>query len=261
MNQQSSLQKKTFLANDYQIKLKGYNAIIKQGTFNRLYHGGVALYVHEECSMEEVEVQYQVVAARVGLGNHTLITIVNIYISESTDIEDITIEATIAALPKPCIILGDFNAHNYLWGDKKTTARGKKREQIFLDSRFHILNSTGAPTHSSGSAIDLSITSLNISANCSWEVYPSVLNSDHHPIIVTYEAPAVEQMVQPNNYNFKKANWEAYEKDENWNNMLQNPEGTCEEMIDAMYDKFHNVAAEHIPTFQRRRFYPMTWVE
>ena len=250
----------TFLANDYQIKLKRYNAIVKQGTFNRRYHGGVALYVHEECPMEEVEVQsqYQVVAARVGLGNNTLVTIANFYIPGSIDIEDGTLEAIIASLPKPCIILGDFNAHNHLWGDKKTTSRGRKCEQTFQECRLSILN-TGAPTHSSGSAIDLSLASARAAANCSWEVYPSVLSSDHYPIIVTYEAPATGAIVQQNNYNFKKAQWEAYTEDEKWKSMENQPKGTCEEMIVTMYNKLHNVAAEHIPAFQRRRFYPKTW--
>ena len=37
----------TFLANEYQIKLRNYQGIAKQGTFNRRHHGGVITYIHE----------------------------------------------------------------------------------------------------------------------------------------------------------------------------------------------------------------------
>ena len=43
----------TFLANDCQIKLKGYHGVTKQGTFNRRYHGGVVIYIHESCPFQE----------------------------------------------------------------------------------------------------------------------------------------------------------------------------------------------------------------
>ena len=35
----------TILANDCQIKLRGYHGVAKQGTYNRRYHGGV-VHIH-----------------------------------------------------------------------------------------------------------------------------------------------------------------------------------------------------------------------
>ena len=98
------------------------------------------------------------------------------------------------------IILGDFNTHI-----------SRKVEQIFLDCRISILN-TESPTHSSGSAIDLSIASASAAINCFWEACPSVFGSNKYPIIVSFEPPATEVIVQMNNYNFKKAQWEAEKK-------------------------------------------------
>ena len=39
----------THLANDCNIKLKPYNCISKQETFNRRQHGGIVIYIHDSC--------------------------------------------------------------------------------------------------------------------------------------------------------------------------------------------------------------------
>ena len=85
---------------------------------NQIKRTLLVLYAHEECPMEEGEIQsrYQVVVAQVLLRNITLVTVVNFYISGSTDIEDGTLKAAIHALPKPCIILGNFNTHKQFVG-------------------------------------------------------------------------------------------------------------------------------------------------
>ncbi|GFN87765.1 retrovirus-related pol polyprotein [Plakobranchus ocellatus] len=73
-------------------------------------------------------------------------------------------------LPKPFLVLGDFNAHSPAWGDSRRDGRGRMLE-FTAENDLIILNS-GEQTfiHSayhSTSAIDLAVASPSIAAECS----------------------------------------------------------------------------------------------
>ena len=228
-----------FLANDFHFKLKGYHALAKQGTFNRRYHGGVIVYIPESCPYQEIAIQsiYQIVAAKVTIG-HKTITVASLYIPGSVEIDKEELGRVINSLPKPCLVLGDFNAYNQMWGGHSTTRRGKEVEDIVSRNSLNILN-TGQPTHESGSAIDLTVVSPETTPDCKRDVYPSVLSSDHYPIIITIEMPANHQPQIVSNYNYKKADRNAYSSDMIWNGELQQRGRRVEEMVDEMYRRLY----------------------
>ena len=143
-------------------------------------------------------------------------------------------------------------------GREQDNREGKEWEQIFQNINLNILN-TGHPTHIAGTAIDLTVVSPDIAANCSWEVYPTVLSSDHYPIILSCEVPVTRPPVQQNTYNFKKADWKSYARDGKWNMLAGNPVGTCKEMMEHLYNTLYGVADAHVLTFQSRRYYPKPW--
>ena len=103
----------THLANDCNIKLKPYNCISKQGTFNRSHHGGVVMYIHDSCPYQEIKIdtQYQIVAERVNIGRPYAMTIGNVCIPGSSQLILDEICEIVNSIPKPVIIMGDFNAH------------------------------------------------------------------------------------------------------------------------------------------------------
>lgn len=49
-------------------------------------------------------------------------------------------------MPKPFIMLGDFNAHCTMWGSEKTNCRGKITEKLIENDNIVMLNDT-SPTH------------------------------------------------------------------------------------------------------------------
>ena len=112
----------TFLANDFTVKIKGYNSYYKQGNFSRRYHRVGATYVHESIPTERLIIasQYQVVAMRVNIRKNLTITIANIYLPGSANFERGEMCRIINSLPNPKIIVGDFNAHNTVWGNECT---------------------------------------------------------------------------------------------------------------------------------------------
>ena len=64
-------------------------------------------------------------------------------------------------LPRPFVVLGDINAHHTDWGNRETDARGRLIWNILNDLKLSVIND-GRPTGISGLAIDLTITSSDI---------------------------------------------------------------------------------------------------
>ena len=78
-------------------------------------------------------------------------------------------------LPRPFLLLGDFNAHSPVWGDSRQDCRGKLIESILQDNDLILLNSK-SPTfvHSasnSTSAIDIAVASPTIALDFQWSVH------------------------------------------------------------------------------------------
>ena len=248
----------TMLSNDYLIKIPKYNVIAKEGTYNNRQHGGVAMYIHGDIPYQEINLNtpLQAVAATVTL--RVKVTICNVYIPPSANsLTPGNIKSLYDQLPKPCILLGDFNAHSQRWGCNSTNQRGRTIEQLIDQTNLVMLNN-GAPTHPNrinDSAIDLSMCSANISQYFEWNTAPSVLDSDHYPITITtnIETPEVTPIKLT-----KQANWSIYTNSAAWNNMTQNHQNNSD-MLEELYDRIQEACDEAIPTATPTRFYPKPW--
>ena len=124
------------------IKVKGFNSFSRQGSFNRRYHGGIATCIHDSIPAEALEIvtQYQTVAVRVNLKKNVTITAVNIYVPGSATFEAGVVSGMIDQLPEPVIIMGDFNAHNTLWGNINSDRRGRLLEIIITQKGLNLMN-------------------------------------------------------------------------------------------------------------------------
>ena len=91
-------------------------------------------------------------------------------------------------LPTPIIMMGDFNAHNTVWGGDKTSARGKLIEKIIDDYNLLCLNNkeeTYYRTHDgSKSTIDLTLVNNTLAPSLTWRKEYDLRGSDHFPIIL-----------------------------------------------------------------------------
>jgi len=248
----------TFLGNDFMITLPGYNAIVKQGHYNNRFHGGVVLFIHNDCPYTRLDIdsQYQIVAARVSVNRMQCITVASVYIPGREAISIETMNALLDTLPQPRMLLGDFNAHHGMWGTQRTSRRGEVLEQLLATRNLNILND-GSVTHTSGTSIDLSLVSPVISTYASWYVYPSPLSSDHYPVIITLEGEGHSEL--PELYNMKRAKWSEYFNDSVWNDIENSMPTDPIEMVDELYGKFYEAAERNIPKFRKRRFHPKPW--
>ena len=94
---------------DYHTTLPNFNILSKDGHFNRTQHGGVSLYIHSDVPYQEIIINspLQVVAAVVQ--TNIRFSICNIYCPPSQNIDQSLLKQVYDELPKPCMILGDFN--------------------------------------------------------------------------------------------------------------------------------------------------------
>ena len=243
------------------IKIPGYNGICKQGHFNQRFHGGVALYTHSSCPSEQLHIQsnLQVVATRIQLHNSLFLTTASLYLPCRNQISYNEIADLINQLTPPFILLGDFNSHNILWGNRNTDNRGRIIESILQNMQLVCLND-GSPTHESGTAIDLSIATSALTPDLNWTTIPTVLCSDHHPIIIDIQSQRMQQEFIPDKLNYKKTDWDNYNQDPSWLNLQNENEFTSsEDMIDYLYTLFNNASDKHIPKYTPKNYFPRTF--
>ena len=143
-------------------------------------------------------------------------------------------------------------------GERHTDSRGRVIEQCIDRQQLNMLNN-GASTHISGTAIDVTITSPEVTPDCDWQVYESVLNSDHFAIILTIAKPP-SQTEPGGNFNYKKANWQEYSLDKVWKELPGEEQGiTVDTLVEDFYNRLDTAAENHIPRYILRRHYPKYW--
>ena len=88
------------------------------------------------------------------------ITIRSVYIPPSFSLNSQHLDSLLQQLPSPYIILGDFNGHNILWGNKNNDSRGELIENFITKNDMCIMNDKSYTYLSSSaksfSSIDLS---------------------------------------------------------------------------------------------------------
>ena len=86
------------------------------------------------------------------------------------------------------MLLGDFNAHNPLWGSENLTRKRSVIETFITQNDLCLFNDGSYTFLHSGngsySAIDLSLASPDIFDRFSWEVNDDCCGSDHFPIVL-----------------------------------------------------------------------------
>lgn len=117
----------------------------------------------------------------------------SVYLPPVEPINRRDIENLIEQLPKPFLLLGDFNAHSLFWNDNRSCARGKMIEKVIEESNLALLDK-GNPTffseqYSSFSHIDLSICTIDLLVEFEWYAHEDLMGSDHYPIHIKSDKP------------------------------------------------------------------------
>jgi ribonuclease HI len=177
----------TWLKTESCFKISGYSCLREDRSDG---HGGVAILVKNSFHFTYHPISshsndYSIIAAIVNN-----ICIVSVYIPHPTLALLRELRNILISLPKPYIIVGDFNCHHQTWGCSNSNELGDEILDIVDCLNLCILNS-GAPTrrpapYENASAIDLSICTPSIASSLLWEVLPSTYGSDHYPILLSF---------------------------------------------------------------------------
>lgn len=237
----------TFICNDAKCNFSNFNFFYKSAIeTNGIIHGGVALLVKKSVphSVVNLNTDLQAVAARVTC--HRTITVCSLYLPPSSCVTAEQIDKLLMQLPPPVLLLGDFNAHSTLWGNKSTDRKGKLVENTLLKHNLSLLNDNSTtylhPGTGSATAIDLSLCSPDIFLDMEWSVGDDQCGSDHYPIFI--KCYKTGETVAASSWKLSKANWEKFvERASSELGSL-----TSDTSIDTFTSTLIQIAADTIPT-------------
>ena len=99
----------------------------------------------------------------------------NTNIEENEEPKELELNNLIEQLPRPFVIMGDFNSHNEIWGSKKTEKKGKVIESLLNQHQLCMYNNKSNtylhPATGTYSAIDLSICDPSLFLDYNWKVH------------------------------------------------------------------------------------------
>ena len=169
--------------------------------------GGCSIFIKKGIPHEVLELDTELQAVAVKVSLHKTITVCNVYISPCFNVAQTDLENLVDQLPAPYLFIGDFNAHSDLWGCSSSNSLGNKVEHLLESSNICLLNDK-SPTYfhsasGSFSSIDLSLCSVSIFLDFTWQVHSDQCGSDHFPIFIDI----VKSMPR---WNHKKADWPKF---------------------------------------------------
>ena len=151
-------------------KLYSYN-YIKQYTDRSC--GRSSIIINKNIPHSKITLNTNMQAVTISATLHKTITVCSIYIPPNEEPKELELNNLIEQLPRPFIIMGDFNSHNEIWGSKKTDKKGKVIESLLNQHQLCMYNKKSNkylhPATSTYSAIDLSICDLSLFLDYNWK--------------------------------------------------------------------------------------------
>ena len=197
----------TYLKDSDTFTLKYHSCYFKHFSGNDKASGGVAVIVNNSIKLDTT-----LQAVAVSISVNKTITLCSVYLPPSSPVDIKKVEHLINQLPKPFILMGDFNSHHTLWGCIDTNDKGRIIEDFITDHDLVLLNDKSSiylhPATGSYSSLDLTICSPGIFPEFTWKVCDDLHGSDHFPIQVSEVGPSVQQC--PQRWKLHKANWEQF---------------------------------------------------
>ena len=174
--------------------------------------GGAAIMVNKNTqhSLINIHTPLQAVAVRVLFEKY--ITICSLYLPPDLVFDLADLQHLISQLPTPFLLLGDFNAHNKIWGGSTLDNKGEIVEELINNNPISVFNDGSFTYHNiynnNYSAIDLSICSSSIFLDFSWSVDKFLNGSGHFPIYLK----SIKNTPSPSSPKWKleEADWTKY---------------------------------------------------
>ncbi|XP_035211813.1 DNA polymerase kappa-like [Stegodyphus dumicola] len=200
---------KTLLKPGKQTKLSKVLAIFrKDNIVGERASGGVSLLASLDYPSNSLPLitSLQVVAIQINL--RTLVSVCSVYLPPNVHIDQRDLDSLIEQLPEPFVIIGDFNGHSLLWGNKDTNPRGRQIEIMIEDHSLCLLNN-GKVTYfyeptKTFHALDLAICSPSLLPFFTFDVGNDLHNSDNFSPLVSNPISRSPRFI------LEKADWQLF---------------------------------------------------
>ncbi|GBO43777.1 putative RNA-directed DNA polymerase from transposon X-element, partial [Araneus ventricosus] len=193
-------------------KIRGYNSARKDIDSGNT-SGGVCILTSNLYPSSPLSLHSSLQAVAVQVYTRTLVTVCNIYLPPHAVINQQELNNLVDQLPKPFLLLGDFNGHSTLWGSGSTNSRGRQIEQFISDNCLCLLNNEEKTYFHEPSrtfhSLDLAICSPDILPLLNFTVESDLYNSDHFPLIVSH-ADSGGATHCPPRYLYQRADWTGF---------------------------------------------------
>ena len=238
----------TLLSDNDTITLKDYTLYNTICNDNARASGGSTIAVANCVPQRQIELKTNLQAVAVEVTLHRPLSICSLYLPPNLTLSVDDLDNIANQLPQPYLLLGDFNAHNPMWGSTSINNKGNVTEKFIDNLQLCLLNDKSStylhPATGSFSCIDLSLAHPSIYLDFAWSVLDEQYGSDHFPLLLTSnDSVPVEDRFY---FKFKKADWEQFQQ-------LCSEDLTESEFLDTPYqaDRFasilHTIASETIP--------------
>ena len=174
---------------------------------------GVAIILHASLQYSRIRLDTILEAVAVTVTLDRQYTICSLYLSPNANINKEEVRDLIHQLPRPYLLMGDFNAKHPAWDlENPPDARGRMIQSLMVEESIGLLNQ-GRPTHhyvqtNSLSAIDLCLSSVGILGDFQLEMEEDLHGSDHFPMLLTKANYSPQHHVP--RWLINKANWEHF---------------------------------------------------
>ena len=153
-------------------------------------HGGAAIIVKNSLQHSKIALNTNLQAVALSVILDKRITVCSLYLPPHLVFNIRDVQSLINQLPTPFLLLGDFNAHNPLWGGRILDNKGKIIGDLIDTNDIALYNDGSMTFHNIHnnifSALDLSISSSSIHLDFNWSVNEYLNGSDHFPIHLKY---------------------------------------------------------------------------
>ena len=204
----------TKLAND-EFKINNYKSYHFINKNSLIAAGGTSLFIKNNIPQKEITINSELQVLAVRVSAFRPFTVCSMYLPPNEHFSLTQLKNIQNQLPEPFIMLGDFNAHSPIWGNKDfSDTKGKTIEDLLIQTNLCILNDH-SPTYISPAtlkttSVDLSLCSPQLVPSLEWSTLDDTSHSDHYPIIIKNNIPTTTAI--PDKLNFKRANWEQFKE-------------------------------------------------
>ena len=222
--------------------------------------GGSSIVDNNRIPQSQIQLDTNIQAVAVKVTLHKTIHVCSIYLPPGDCFNIAELEHLVAQLPKPFIIMGDFNSHSNVWGCRDTDQKDRILQDVIKRYNLLLYNNKSYtylhPGTGTYSAIDLTLADASIFLDYSWNVHDDTCGSDHFPIILENSGPELDEKIPQ--WNLTRAKWDEFKNSCNLK-LKSDANDTVEDNITYFSKTLISIAEESIPRTSSNKKHNKSW--